>query len=135
MLCCAVLCCAVLCRYEGLQRQLVDAQAAAEIEEEEAELARAAAAVARLVAPDSPSSTAAASPSSTAAGALSNGSSRGGMSSLSSVDISAPVSDDEGSGPAAAKLRMLEQELKEAREEVHAAPEDDAPAAGMSMRH
>jgi hypothetical protein len=116
---------------------LVDAQAAAEIEEEEAELARAAAAVARLVAPDSPSSSGSSStgsPSTVMAAGNSNGSR--GVSSLSTKEHTAVQStDDEGSGPAAAKLRLLEQEVEEARQEVHSAPEDDTPAAGLSMRH
>jgi hypothetical protein len=68
------------------------------------------------------------------AAANSNGSR--GASSLSTRDQTAVQStDDEGAGPAAAKLRLLEQEVEEARQEVHSAPEDDAPAAGLSMRH
>jgi hypothetical protein len=137
------------CRYEELQRQLVNAQAAAEIEEEEAELARAAAAVARLVAPDSPTNNSSnnsssggnssgASPgSSTGAGqaAGSNGNKGRGSGAASTASVSLLSSDDEGAGPAAAKLRLLEQEVEEALQEVHSAPEDDAPSAGLSMRH
>jgi hypothetical protein len=37
-------------------------------------------------------------------------------------------------GPAAAKVRLLEEQLEEARAEVHSAPDDDSPAA-VSMRH
>jgi hypothetical protein len=125
------------CRYEELQRQLVNAQAAAEIEEEEAELARAAAAVARLVAPDSVPCSVDSSPSSAAA-AGSNGSSGGssaGSPGLSTAAASVLGSEDEGAGPAAAKLRLLEQEVEEALQEVHSAPEDDAPPAGLTMRH
>jgi len=118
------------CRYEELQRQLVDAQAAAEIEEDAAELARAAAAVARLVAPEgSP----AVSPVNAGSGPGSNGSRA--ASGVGTAQLTALESDDEGAGPAAAKLRLLEQELEEARQEVHAAPEDDAPSTGPIMRH
>lgn len=135
------------CRYEGLQRQLVDAQAAAEIEEEEAELARAAAAVARMVAPEGSSLSPTASPTSSsgaaaaaAAAAMGGGGSNNGSRVTShpvSLQLSAVESEDEGEGgPAAAKLRLLEQEVEEARQEVHAAPEDDQPSAGgLSMKH
>jgi len=117
-------------RYEELQRQLIDAQAAAEVEEEEAELARAAAAVARLTAPDYEVS----------ALPISGGSSssRGSNNSNSKAKkgVKEEVTPDEaGAGPAAAKLRMLEEQVQEAREEVHNASEDDGPASAMSVRH
>jgi hypothetical protein len=116
-------------RYEELQRQLIDAQAAAEVEEEEAELARAAAAVARLTAPDYEVSALPTSSSSSSRG--SNNS-----SSKAKKGVKEEVTPDEaGAGPAAAKLRMLEEQVQEAREEVHNASEEDGPASAMSVRH
>lgn len=44
-------CCAVLCRYEELKRQLAEAQEAAQLEDEEAEVARAESMLARLTSP------------------------------------------------------------------------------------
>jgi hypothetical protein len=136
----------------------VDAQAAAELEEDEAELKRAAAAVARLTAPegyDSGSGTTGSTPSRPAAAAAAASGGSGGSTRRSSsaantrlnsaqVSLDAAVataaaagsSDDEGAGPAAAKLRMLEQELEEARQEVHDAPDEETPPPGkVSLRH
>lgn len=116
----------LLYRYEELQRQLAAAQAAAEVEEEEAELARAAAAVARLTAPDFegcgvPSS---------------SGSSNNSNDNGSAADGSVGVSEESEGGPAAAKVRMLQEQVKGAREEVHSAPEEETPPGSvMPARH
>lgn len=106
-------------RYEALQRQLANAQAAAEVEEEEAELARAAAAVARLTAPDF-NGCAPGSSSSTSGNSSDNNSRTGDVSGSQGVDA-------EG-GPAAAKVRLLQEQIRGAREDVHAAPEEDGPS-------
>lgn len=120
------------CSYEELQRQLATAQAAAEVEEEEAELARAAAAVARLTAPDIEGCVVSSGPSSSG--------SPGDSSSVASTDgglerqaVLGGVAVEEG-GPAAAKVRLLEEQLEEARAEVHSAPDDDSPQP-VSVRH
>lgn len=81
------------------------------MEEEEAELARAAAAVARLTAPDFEGCVV---PSSF------SGSSNAGVVAQAADSL---LSTEE-SGPAAAKVRMLEEQVEEAREEVHSAPEE-----------
>ncbi|KAF6258973.1 hypothetical protein COO60DRAFT_1515473 [Scenedesmus sp. NREL 46B-D3] len=128
----------LMMRYEELQRQLANAQAAAEVEEDEAELARAAAAVARLTAPDMEGCI--------VAGSTSTGGSSGNSDSAASTDggqevvqgqqggaVLGGVAVAEG-GPAAAKVRLLEEQLEEARAEVHSAPDDDTPAP-VSVRH
>uniref|UniRef100_A0A383VBJ9 Letm1 RBD domain-containing protein n=1 Tax=Tetradesmus obliquus TaxID=3088 RepID=A0A383VBJ9_TETOB len=122
----------LMMRYEELQRQLATAQAAAEVEEEEAELARAAAAVARLTAPDIEGCVVSSGPSSSG--------SPGDSSSVASTDggverqaVLGGVAVEEG-GPAAAKVRLLEEQLEEARAEVHSAPDDDSPQP-VSVRH
>jgi hypothetical protein len=107
------------------------------VEEEEAELARAAAAVARLTAPDIEGCVVS---SSTSAGNSSGSSSSAAMSTDGGPDrkqgaaVLGGVAVAEGDGPAAAKVRLLEEQLEEARAEVHSAPDDDSPAA-VSMRH
>lgn len=116
------------CRYEELQRQLATAQAAAEAEEEEAELARAAAAVARLTAPDF-DACAVTSPQGATAGSSSS------LDGADSRDEAVSGSALQGR-PAAAKLRMLEEQVQEAREEVHSAPDEDSNGtAVVPVRH
>ncbi|GBF97790.1 hypothetical protein Rsub_10215 [Raphidocelis subcapitata] len=113
----------IMARYEELQRQLAEAQEAAAEEEEELELARAAAAVARLTAPDAPcaapgagsawaSDTDEYAPEAEAAGGGERGGGSGGDG------------DGPPAGPAAEKLRRLQEQVLEARDEVHAG--DDA---------
>lgn len=95
---CDVICCLLpCCRYEELQHELAEAQENAEQEEEEAELRRAAAAVARLTAPDSR------------------------RLALASADGSSSSMD----GAAAAKVKLLEEQVMEARENVHAGLEGE----------
>eukprot|EP00877_Chromochloris_zofingiensis_P001136 jgi/Chrzof1/11022/Cz05g20210.t1 len=87
----------IMMRYEELQHELAEAQENAEQEEEEAELRRAAAAVARLTAPDSR------------------------RLALASADGSSSSMD----GAAAAKVKLLEEQVMEARENVHAGLEGE----------
>ncbi|MEW5311407.1 MAG: hypothetical protein WDW38_003126 [Sanguina aurantia] len=96
----------IMVRYEELQRQLLAAQATAEKAEDEADLARAAAAVARLTSPGGPELI-------TALSSVDNN-----TKSVSSIDEAATLVM---SSEAARKVRLLEEQLAEIREDVNSA--------------
>jgi len=134
-------------RYQELQRQLAAAQEAAEQEEEEAELARAAAAVARLTAPEPPamlvdrSSQTANSSDSEGSGVTSQAGQLGrAPSSGASTSSSGRAGEGEevGLGGAAAKVKLLEEQVLKARDSVHHAgdsmEEDDNDDEGDRSR-
>jgi hypothetical protein len=113
------------------------AQEAAAEEEEEAELKRAAAAVARLTAPEPPGPCAVSGPSGGAGGA-SSGSRADTDEYVTDADACASGGDgaEEPAGPAAAKLKLLQEQVLEAQAEVHAGgSEDEERSAPLTRLH
>ncbi|CAL8462025.1 g1556 [Coccomyxa elongata] len=114
----------LMTRYEELKRQLGEAQEAAQIEDEEAEVARAADALARLTAPfNTPGGSRAGGPAAAAAGgpspATETGGDGGSASSSRRVQWDSEDGDDsEREGPAARAVRTLEQQVAAAAEEA-----------------
>ncbi|EIE25017.1 hypothetical protein COCSUDRAFT_40379 [Coccomyxa subellipsoidea C-169] len=108
----------LMTRYEELKRQLGEAQEAAQIEDEEFEVARAADALARLTAPAGAKPGAAAAAAAAAgAGPAAQTGGDGGYTS-SSKQVQWESDDDEREGPAARAVRTLEQQVAAAAEEA-----------------
>ncbi len=104
---------------------LSNPQAAAAEEEEELELARAAAAVARLTAPDSP---AGASPPPPATASYTDTDEY--VQGLSPSALQGEGDDGEPpAGPAAAKLKRLQEQVLDMRDEVHIGGDEEGDAA------
>ncbi|KAK9908964.1 hypothetical protein WJX75_005261 [Coccomyxa subellipsoidea] len=107
----------LMTRYEELKRQLGEAQEAAQIEDEEAEVARAADALARLTAPAAARAGPAAAAAAAAAGPSAQTGGDGGSTS-SSKQAQWESDDGEREGPAARAVRTLEQQVAAAAEEA-----------------
>jgi hypothetical protein len=102
-------------------------QEAAAEEEEELELRRAAAAVARLTAPDP-------GPCALPGGSDFDNDEYSPGAVSGSDDAAAPGGEEPPAGPAAAKLKRLQEQVLEARDEVHAGDDGDAPSASPLTR-
>ncbi|BDA41254.1 probable mitochondrial proton/calcium exchanger protein at C-terminar half [Coccomyxa sp. Obi] len=131
----------LMTRYEELKRQLGEAQEAAQIEDEEAEVARAADALARLTAPfNTPGGSKAGGAAAAAASggpspATQTGGDGGSASSSRRVQWDSEDGDEsEKEGPAARAVRSLEQQVAAAAEEATTGSIEDGQSPDLNPR-